>query len=342
MEMVTLPGRGLTLSPLGMGTVPIAAGRVAPEDRVPTLRAVYDLGINWFDTARNYDMAENALGEAFSGMRDRVAIMTKSSAGVPEQLQAQMDESLRRLKTDYVDVYMFHLAWAIQQECFHGPGGLLDIVQRAKEAGTIRFLGFSAHSVELALKALEVGVFDFALVPANFLSTQYIEGAFMARARALGVTVIAMKPFGGGRIDDRELCLKYLRQFPDVLPCIGVETAAQMAENIRMWEEAEGAITPADRAAMDRIHAEIGDHFCRQCGYCMPCPQGVPIIMMNLMEVWVKQMSAEALRMVFQGAVEAAKRCVKCRECVSKCPYDLDIPQMLKDNIALYERTVAG
>jgi hypothetical protein len=325
-----------------MGTVPIAAGRMPPGSGVPTLRAVYDLGINWFDTARNYDIAEDVLGEAFHGMRDRVVIMTKSGATEPGILQSQMDDSLRRLRSDYVDVYMFHGAGAVMQECFLGDGGLLDIVQRAKEAGKIRFLGFSAHSVELALKALDAGVFDFCLVPANFISTQYIEGSFMARARTLGVTVMAMKPFGGGRIDDRRLCLKYLRQFPDVLPCIGVESVAQMAENIRTWDAERGPLTPEDRAAMDRIHAEIGDRFCRQCGYCMPCPQGVPIIFMNLMEVWAKQMSAGVLRMVCQGMVEAAKRCVECRECVGKCPYDLDIPQMLKDNIALYERTVAG
>jgi predicted aldo/keto reductase-like oxidoreductase len=189
---------------------------------------------------------------------------------------------------------------------------------------------------------MRLAAFDFAMVPANFISTQYIEGPFMAQARAQGVTVLAMKPFGGGRIRNQRLCLRYLRQFPDVLPCIGVESAAQMAENIRLWEGAPGPLTPEERAEMDRIHAELGDTFCHQCGYCEPCPQGVPIMDMNLMEAWVKQCSPETLEMVLGRAVTKAGDCVGCRECVAKCPYDLDIPAMLKEYIALYERTMAG
>jgi uncharacterized protein len=342
MEMVTLPRTGLALSALGMGTVPIAAGRVAEDERVPILRAVYDMGINWFDTARNYGPAEDALGEAFHGMRDRVVIISKSSAMQPEALQAQMHETLRLLRSDYVDVYMFHSAYAVRQECFLTPGGLLDIVTRAREAGKVRFLGFSAHSFELALEALDTAAFDFAMVPANLISTQYIEGAFLDRARARGVTVLAMKPYGGGRIENPRMCLKYLRQFPDVLPCVGIESAAQMAENLRIWDEGQGSLTADDLGEIERIRATLGDRFCRQCGYCLPCPQGVPIIMANLMEVWAKQMSPQVLKQYMSWIVPAARRCIECRECVARCPYDLPIPEMLRESIALFDRTVAA
>jgi predicted aldo/keto reductase-like oxidoreductase len=342
MEKVTFPRTGLTLSPLGMGTVPMVAGRLPPEGAVPTLRAVYNLGINWFDTSRLYGPAEDTLGEAFHGMRDQVVIMTKSGAVQPEALRQSLEASLRALQSDYVDVYSFHTTHAIEQECFLGPGGLWDVVEHAREAGQVRYLGFSAHSVELALKAMDVAAFDFAMVPANFISTQYLEGPFMARARAGGVTVLAMKPFGGGRIQNPGLRLRYLRQFPDVLPCIGVESGAQTAENIRIWERAPGPLTPDEHAEMDRIHAELGDRFCHQCGYCEPCPQGVPIMDMNLMEAWVRQCTPQTLTLVLGWAVKKAGDCVGCRECVAKCPYDLPIPDMLKEYVALYERTVAG
>jgi uncharacterized protein len=236
MEMITLLGTDLTLSRLGMGTVPMVS-RVATHERVRVVRAVRDLGINWFDTSRNYHDAEDVLGEAFEGLREEVFIISKSSAMDPEKLRLSIDETLRRLRCDYLDAFMFHGGGAIRQDCFLTPGGLLDTVERAREAGKIRLLGFSAHGVELALEALEAASFDLAMVPANLISRQYIEGAFMDQARVQGVTVLAMKPFGGGRLENPRLCLQFLRRYPDVLPCIGIERPSEMRENVRIWED---------------------------------------------------------------------------------------------------------
>jgi predicted aldo/keto reductase-like oxidoreductase len=69
----------------------------------------------------------------------------------------------------------------------------------------------------------------------------------------------------------------------------------------------------------------------------MPCPQGVSIMGMNLMKAWTKQLSKDALIAVWRETVEHARECADCRECVEKCPYDLPIPEMLRENIALYE-----
>jgi predicted aldo/keto reductase-like oxidoreductase len=255
-------------------------------------------------------------------------------------LKIHIDESLERLKTDYLDIFLFHGGSAIRSESFHDPGGLLETAEKAREAGKIRYLGFSAHSEELACKALDVDLFDFAMVPANFISTKYIDGEFMEKARDRGVTVIAMKPFGGGRIENPDLCLRFLKQYPDILPCVGVDRIDHMAENLRFWE-GPAELNANDMEEIEGIREELGDHFCRQCGYCHPCPEDVPIIMMNLMEAWVKQFSPEALSSKFGGGVEKARGCIECRECVEKCPYDLPIPEMIKDGIALFERATA-
>ncbi len=340
MDRILLPGTDLALSPLGMGTVPMVT-RVPADERVDLVRAVRDLGINWFDTARRYGDAEDVLGEAFAGVRDQVVISSKSGARDPESLRLDIEESLRRLRTDYLDIFLFHGGGALRQECFLTSGGLLDTAQRARQAGKFRLLGFSAHSVELALRALDVPAFDVAMVPANFISVQYIEGPFMDIARDRGVTVLAMKPFGGGRLDNARLCLQYLQQYDGVLPCIGIQRLVEMQENVRVWQD-PNPLGAGDWAEIERLRATLGDRFCRQCGYCLPCPQGVPIISMNLMEAWVKQLSRDALVDAFASGVERARGCVACRECVEKCPYDLPIPEMVADGVALYERTVAG
>ena len=116
-------------------------------------------------------------------------------------------------------------------------------------------------------------------------------------------------------------------------------------------EAVERAIGPKTKAVIgvhlfgcpceiERLRETLGDRFCRQCEYCRPCPQGINIPHVNLMEAWVKQIPAEGLSQVFGGLVDKARDCVECRECVAKCPYDLPIPEMLRENITLYERVV--
>ena len=340
MDMIKLPKTGLTLSSLGMGTVPMVT-RVQSGERANMVRAVMDLGINWFDTARAYIDAEEVLGEAFKGIRERVVIISKSFGGDVETLRQHLDQTLAALQTDYLDIFFFHGAGAVKKEAFLAPGGILEAAQDARQAGKLRFLGFSAHSVELALRALDVEAFDFAMIPANFISIQYIEGDFMAKARERGVTVFAMKPLGGGRLENARLCLKFLKQYPDVIPCVGVEKVSEMRENVQIWEE-EAGLGPDESGEIERIRATLGTRFCRQCGYCMPCPQGIGIMGVNLMKAWTKQLSTETLVSGFGKAAEKAKDCVECRECVEKCPYDLPIPEMLKENVALYESVARG
>lgn len=336
MDYVNLPKTGLTLSSLGMGTVPITT-RVETDKRADILRSVKDMGVNWFDTARAYGDGEAMLGQAFQGVRDEVVLISKAGGGDPEELEVDINETLTNLKSDYLDIFLFHGGWAMEQENFLAPGGTLEVAEKARQAGKIRFLGFSAHSVEVALLGTKTEWFDFAMVPANLISTQYIEGEFMTEARSRSIAVIAMKPFGGGRIKNARLCLKFLKRFPDVIPCVGIERADEMKENLECWEDGR-ELNENDRLEMERIRIELGDHFCRQCGYCEPCPQEIDIMMMNLMEAWASAFSKEWLASAGSGMIEQARKCTECRKCVERCPYDLPIPEMLKENIALFEK----
>jgi predicted aldo/keto reductase-like oxidoreductase len=339
VELIDVGGTDLQLSPVGMGTAPMVT-RVPNGERVALVRAILDMGVNWFDTAHAYGDSESVLGEALAEARERVAVVTKSASTDPETLREHIAESLRSLRTDYIDVFLFHGGGAVRAECWDGPGGLRSAAEDARREGKIRYLGFSAHSVSLACEAVQCECFDFAMVPANFISTQYVEGPFMDAARRRGVTVIAMKPFGGGRIDDPGLCLRYLKQFEGLLPCLGVDRREHMAENLRLWTEG-GVVSAKDAREMARIRAELGEGFCRQCGYCLPCPEGVPIMSLTMMEAWTKQLSADALAAHFGGAVEKARSCIRCRECVERCPYDLSIPDLLTKGISLFEKTTA-
>jgi predicted aldo/keto reductase-like oxidoreductase len=317
-----------------MGVIQI--GRRPWAESIEVVLGVLDLGINWFDTARAYGDTELRLGEALSGIRDQVIVMSKSHARDPETFRTHIDESLTRLQTDYLDVLFFHGGGAIEEDCFLAPGGMLETAHDAVQAGKARHLGFSAHRPELALRALDIPSMAVAMVPANFISREYIDGEVMAKARAQGVAVLAMKPFGGGRIDNPELCLNFLRTYPGLVPCIGIERVSEMAQNIRIWED-ERPLTADDLAEMDRIRELLGDRFCRACDYCQPCPQDVPISTVAFARIYAKQMPREKVLKILEEPVEQARACIECRECVERCPYDLDIPEMITENITFYE-----
>jgi predicted aldo/keto reductase-like oxidoreductase len=335
MEYRTLGRTGLRVSALGMGTIQIT--RLPWKESIDVVRRVMDMGINWFDTARGYFDSELRLGEAFKGLRDRVILISKSTARTPEELKTHIDESLSRLQTDYIDFFLFHGSGALEEGCFFGEGGLLDAAVRAVDAGKIRFLGFSAHGMNLAMRALEVDQFLISMIPANFISREYIDGEFMRRAAERDIAVLAMKPFGGGRIINPGVCLRFLKGYPDLFPCIGIENPEEMAQNIAIWDRSAG-LSEQDREEMKRIRDLLGSRFCRGCRYCLPCPEGIPIQTVTFLQVFAKQMPRErVLTDRHREAVELARECNGCRQCVEKCPYDLEIPAMLEENIRFYE-----
>lgn len=339
MNKVTMGKTGLQVSPLGMGVVPIS--RLAWNESIDVIRGVIDLGINWFDTARSYGETELRLGEALRGKREEVIIISKSLAETPEELKTHIDEILERLKTDYLDVFLFHMGKAVEAESFFAPGGLLEIAEDAVKAGKIRFLGFSAHSVGLAVKALDVESFSVAMVPANFISREFIDGDSRVKAQDKGVAVLAMKPFGGGRIENPKLCLKFLKTYPGVFPCTGIEKVSEMAENIKTWDEC-GPLTPQDFAEMEKLRNLLGDRFCRGCGYCMPCPQEIRIWPVTFAKVYARQVPRDFYLSWYRDMIDHAKTCVECRECEEKCPFHLSIPEMLKENVAFFEEFSQG
>ena len=339
MQYIEMGRSGVQVSRLGMGTGPLQ--RCEWKEAIATIREALDLGVTWFDTSRAYGDAEMQLAEGLAGHRHEVVIVTKSQAVEPEKLRTQIEESLVRLGTDYIDVFLFHGGRALRTDAFPAGQGLLATAEKARDAGKIRFLGYSVHDIDLSIQGLDAFDVSAVMVPANFISTQYVEGEFMEKARQKGVAILGMKPFGGGRIEAREICLRYLKQHVDLMPCVGVRSPAELRADVEDWECA-GPITDDDEIAMARVREELGDRFCRQCGYCQPCPQGVPLFYLTLMEVGYKQMRREKFLQVGANLSEGATKCINCGTCAEKCPYDLDVPQMVKDNVAFYEQIRAA
>ena len=172
------------------------------------------------------------------------------------------------------------------------------------------------------------------MFPFNFVANEAAEELIpLALERDVGF--IAMKPLAGGALDNATLAFKYLQQFPQLLPIVGIERLEEMEEIVAIMES-PAELTPGERDEIQRLRAELGNRFCRRCGYCQPCPEGVSIQALMILDSVIKRMPATHVFGDFAPLVDEAGACTECGECEEKCPYGLPIREMVKEHVALF------
>jgi aryl-alcohol dehydrogenase-like predicted oxidoreductase len=165
-----------------------AAGNIVAE--------AVDRGINYFDVAPSYGNAQERLGPALAPYRKNCFLACKTEGRMKDDSRKQLEESLRLLKTDHVDLYQFHaLTKMTDLDKVLGPGGAMETMEAAKKEGKIRYIGFSVHSAETALAAMDRYNFDTVLFPLNFvLFTQANFGPqILKHAQEKGMGILALK-----------------------------------------------------------------------------------------------------------------------------------------------------
>jgi aryl-alcohol dehydrogenase-like predicted oxidoreductase len=189
-----LGGTGERLSIIGLGGMLV---KDVNQSRANSLVAeAFDRGINYFDVAPFYGDAQQRLGPALAPYRGRSFLACKTDERTKRGAQEELEESLRLLKTDHLDLYQFHYLTTMDDvETVFGPGGAMETFQAAKQAGKVRFLGFSAHSVEAALAAMDRYEFDTILFPINFVlfSQANFGPQVLEKARQKGMGILALK-----------------------------------------------------------------------------------------------------------------------------------------------------
>jgi len=337
LRRVRLGRTGLEVSRVGMGGIPIQ--RPPFDEAVKVIRRALDLGVNFIDTSIAYGDSEIRIGKAIEGRRDGVIVATKGSRRDRTAAEDCIKRSLGRLNTDYIDLWQFHNVSTFEDyEIMLRPDGAYEAARDALEEGTILHLGMSSHTLDVAKKAVSSGLFETIQFPLNFVAREAEE--LVPLAKEHGVGFIGMKPFAGGNIRDANLAIKYALQFENVVPDPGIERVEEIEEIVDIvngsWE-----ITQKESLKMDEIQSELGKRFCRQCMYCMPCPNGVEIwllmYMRNLHRLWPLE---EFLSGWMAEAAESGNNCIQCGECEPKCPYQLPIREMIKENYAFYKREV--
>lgn len=334
MEERLLGRTGLRVNAIGFGGIPIQ--RVSEEKAIRVVRRCYELGINYFDTARGYTTSEERIGKALQGVRDEVILATKSHARTKKELLENLEMSLANLRTDHIDVYQLHNvsseeAWGK----ITSPDGALEGLYEARDAGRAKHIGVTSHSPELLTKIVEEEIFETAMIPFNYLATEP-EKRLLPLCRRKGVGTVIMKPFGGGAFSDANTALKYVlanKAVDIVIP--GMMSEAEVEENVRVGGE-DLALTDLELKVIEGDRVRLGNQFCRSCDYCQPCPQGIPISFVLRAEAgMLRRMGwTEGIIRQTREAEPKVATCLKCGICESRCPYKLPIKELLPQKMS--------
>lgn len=327
MQTVTLGKTGLTVSKNGFGALPIQ--RITKAEAVYLLQKAFYHGVNYFDTARMYTDSEEKMGAAFEHTREKIIISTKTGAQNAEDFWKDLETSLTKLKTDYIDIYQFH-----NPPFCPKPGdesGLYDAILKAKEQGKVRHIGITNHRLSVAKEAITSGLYETMQFPFCYLATEAdMEIVSLCKEETMGF--IAMKALSGGLITDSALAYAYLAQFDHVAPIWGVQRESELDEFLS-YQENPPVLTEEMKAQIEKDRIELSGEFCRGCGYCMPCPAGIEINNCARMSLMLRRApKSEYLTEEWQEKMKKIEGCLECGQCMTKCPYGLKTPELLKKN----------
>jgi aryl-alcohol dehydrogenase-like predicted oxidoreductase len=334
MDNMRLGKTNLEVNKNGFGALPIQ--RRDERDSIEILKTAYDNGIDFYDTARFYTDSEEKLGKAFEDIRENIYIATKPGMETVDEFWNDLETSLNELKTDYVDLYQFHNISFCPKE----DDELYQAMLEAKNQGLVKHIGITTHKITIAHEALDCGLYETLQYPFSYLSGPE-ELELVEKCRQLDVGFIAMKAMGGGLIKNSKASFAYINQFDNVLPIWGIQKLSELNEFLSYDENT--VLDKELKKDIENDKKELGENFCRGCGYCMPCPEGINVSLCARMSLWIRRFPTEPnMDEKTQEIMKKTLDCTECYSCVDKCPYELDIPELLKENYEDYQNVLTG
>jgi len=337
MQQTIFGKTALTVSRTGFGCIPIQ--RITYEESTALLQHAYDNGVTLYDTANGYTTSEDRIGAALHHVRDKIVLCTKSGAQTSDKLMEHIENSLKMLRTDYIDVFQIHNPSFVPRP--EGEDGLCACALKAKAQGKIRHIGITAHSKDNAKEAVLSGLYDTLQYPISYLSSNE-ELALIALCREHNMGLLAMKGLCGGLISNAKAAFAFLRQYENVIPIWGIQKMSELDEFL-LYENEPPLLDNVLLSAIETDKAKLSGNFCRCCGYCLPCPVGIPInnaaritflAGRAVKEHWLSEEWQKNMRLIDD--------CIGCGHCKQHCPYGLDVPALLKIQQAEFFKLVAA
>ncbi len=237
------------------------------------------------------------------------------------------------LKTDYIDLFQLHNPGSMPDP--EDPDGAYQALLDAKREGLVRHIGLTNHRLDLAMKAVTSGLFETVQFPLSSLSSAN-DLALVAACKELDVGFIAMKAMSGGLITNAASTFAFLRQYGNVVPIWGIQRISELEEFIA-FEKNPPEMDQAMTAVIEKDRLELAGAFCRGCGYCMPCPAGIPIPLAARMSFLLRRSPYRGFMTAqWHEQMERIDACQHCGQCIRQCPYSLDTPEILKTMLSDY------
>ncbi|MDR1205509.1 MAG: aldo/keto reductase [Peptococcaceae bacterium] len=360
---------GYDVSLLGMGCMRLprlADGTVHREKAYELIRYAVDHGVSYFDSAYGYHnrASEEILGEAVEGeRRKKIKIATKQPLGVMTDqaaIRKNLENTLKKLRTDYLDVYLIHgIGAGIWPEI--KERAILKEYEKFREEGLIKAIGFSYHgNYDSFHEILTSYNWDMCQVQHNFLDTdREVTAKGLELAGERGVALVIMEPLRGGNLaagskavnqiyadapvkrPPVEWAFRYVAGFPQVSTVLsGMTTLEQLKENIEIFSKPDmlpGNLSNADLAMLAQIkqaYESVVTIPCTSCEYCLPCPQNVQIPAVfqrynTAMMFENFEPSKRTYMFLTRGGTDASN-CAECGTCETKCPQNIPIIKHLK------------
>lgn len=343
MEKRILGRTGWKVSIIGFGAIKLPQIRQKECDIL--LNLALDYGINFIDTADCYGDSEEKIGKALRKKRKEFYLSTKIDERDEIGVTKKLERSLERLRTDYIDLVLFHDVRGTEYEKLFSEGGL-KALKKAKRDGKIRGIGISIHhSLSMMRRAVESGEFSVLMIAYSPLDEDRLSSDLIPFAYQKEMGIVAMKPLAGGRLGEEigwdktyfggetsaQVSLRYILSNPYLTCAIpGMTSSKELKENIEVGKKLRNLTPEEIRKLMDWV-GEVGKGFCRNCGYCLPCPEGIPIPDIFRLEGYASRYGMKSwAQEQYRSLHIKGEACTSCKQCVTRCPYGVPIPEQLK------------
>ena len=334
MEKVRLGKTNLIATKLGWGGIPIQ--RAGEREAVSVIRGVIEMGVDLLDTARAYTNSEHRIGLALQRM-DRPVILSSKSLVRTVKIYNEVHESLKQMKVKKVNIYHLHGVSDFEDyEKVMAPGGAYEGLIRARDEGLVDHIGITSHNLNVLERAIGDGYFDVIMACYSLLEPDAAQKVFsLAKEKDIGM--LAMKPFSGGVIEEAAPALRFVLATANIVPIPGSETLEKARENWKIFTEG-GSLTDKDKERIEAIKKEFNRQFCRRCDYCQPCTEKINIQFAVGLKTIIKRFGPHVQELKWMmDLIEKARNCSECGECLPRCPYQLPIPDMIKENLAWFD-----
>lgn len=372
MEYRKLGLTGLDVGVIGLGTEYL---NKQPRKTVASVvRKAIERGVNYIDLVFSFpEYLDNLDAALRGGYRERTLLTAHLGSTEkngqyyktrnPKQSETFFLDLLSRLGTDHVDVLFLHNFNSTKDLArVLASGGLMDLAQRLRQEGRARLIGLSAHTVEVATQAVESGQIDVLMFPINLAGNVMLgRKELLSLCTRRGVGLIAMKPFGGGKLLQQRHTVRVSKYqtggqvlkakiTPDATParclsytlaqvgvCTTVPGVRNEAELVAALHTLEATDAERDFSALLANFGTYQEGECTYCNHCLPCPAAVDVGQISRLVDVAQYTTPQRLRRIYDALAVKASACTECGACVERCPFDVDVLPKLRQAVELFE-----